>query len=52
MKDQIQEATFWRMFAKSDVIDPWTPSFAWETRPHPGGHHPFRSHSIGMAEGA
>jgi hypothetical protein len=52
MKDQIQEATFSRTLAKNDVMELWTPSFACETRPQPGGHHPFRSHSTGMTDWA
>lgn len=44
INDQIQDATFWRMFANSEVMALWTPSFAWETRPHPGGHQPPSSH--------
>ncbi|MET3812423.1 hypothetical protein ABIB14_003553 [Arthrobacter sp. UYEF3] len=44
MNDHIHDAVLCKMFAKKDVMEPWTPSFAWETRPHPGGHHPFKSH--------
>ncbi len=44
MNDQIHDPMFWRISANIDVMEPWKPSFAWETRPQPGGHHPFRSH--------
>jgi hypothetical protein len=48
MKAHSHDAMFCRMFANSDVTAPRALSFACDTKPHPGGHHPLRSHSTGM----